>query len=239
MSYKAFAQFYDILTDNVDYTAGCDYISGFFSRYGNGGVRLLDLACGTGTISKIFADKGFDVTGIDLSEDMLTAAEEKCNGSVRLLKGDISDFNLAEKFDICICTLDSINHLENIDAVKSSFNCVRNSLADDGLFIFDVNTIYKHREVLADNTFVFDEEDFFLSWDNECENNTVRILLDIFVFNGKSYDRYSEEFFETAYAADEITQALDGFEIIGIYDNLSENPPHSESERIFFVCKRK
>ena len=80
---------------------------------------------------------------------------------------------------------------------RKCFDCVYNSLDNGGVFVFDVNTVYKHQCILADNTFVFDEEDFFLSWDNEyLGDNTVRILLDFFVFNGSSYDRYSEEFNE-------------------------------------------
>lgn len=238
-SYKTFAQFYDRLTDNVDYTAGGEYITGFFNEYGNGGKKVLDLACGTGTMCSFLSDKGYDVVGVDLSDDMLTIADNKCGGKVKLFKKDITDFSFNEKFDYCICTLDSLNHLPDINAVKSAFNCVFNVLKGSGLFIFDVNTVYKHRQVLADNTFVFDYEDFFLSWDNEyVEDDIIRILIDIFVYNGKSYDRYSEEFSERAYAVDELIAGLEEFEIIKICDNLSQNLPNDESERIFFICRR-
>ncbi|MDE6156137.1 MAG: class I SAM-dependent methyltransferase, partial [Eubacterium sp.] len=191
-SYNTLAQFYDFLTENVDYKVRSEYISNFFSKYGNSGKHVLDLACGTGTISKLLSDKGYNVKGIDISDEMLIVAQKKCQ-NISFFKGDISDFSLPDKFDYCICLLDSLNHLENFDAVKSCFECVYNSLNENGLFIFDVNTIYKHRHILGDNTFIFDEEDFFLSWDNEyCDNNIVRILLDFFIFNGKNYDRFSE-----------------------------------------------
>lgn len=239
MSYNTFALFYDRLTENADYKVRSDYISNFFSQYGNGGKRVLDLACGTGTLCSLFNKKGYNVTGVDLSPDMLTVAKAKCPDS-QFICADISDFNVDEKFDFCTCTLDSINHLENINAVKKCFMSVYNCLDAGGIFVFDVNTIYKHNEILAENTFVFDEDDFFLSWDNEAlGNNRVRILLDFFVFNGKNYDRFSEEFVEIAYSVDDLVSALENFEIIGIYDELSENAHKADSERIYFVCRRK
>ena len=89
------------------------------------------------------------------------------------------------------------------------------------------------------NNFVFDNDGYFLSWDNEqMEDNVIRILLDFFVYNGKNYDRFSEEFYEKAYEIDELKSMLKNFEIIGIYDELTENPPKANSERVFFVCKK-
>lgn len=238
-SYNTFARFYDYLTQNVDYKVRSEYISNFFSDCKRDG-KLLDLACGTGTFSKIFSDSGYSVTGMDNSEEMLTVAQEKCGGKVELIKGDITDFALPEKYNFCICMLDSINHLKDIEYVKKCFECVYNALDYGGIFVFDVNTVYKHKFVLADNAFVFDEEDFFLAWDNEFKgDNTVRILLDFFVYNGRNYDRYSEEFYEKAYELDEIKSALSGFEITGVYDELTQDPPKDDSERIYFVCKRK
>lgn len=238
-SYNTLAQFYDFLTENVDYKVRSEYISNFFSEYGNGGKKVLDLACGTGTISKLLCDNGYEVTGMDISEEMLIVAQEKCQNRVRFFKGDISTFSLPEKFDYCVCLLDSLNHLENISAVKSCFECVGNSLKENGLFIFDVNTVYKHRHILGDNTFVFDEEDFFLSWDNEyCDDNTVRILLDFFVFNGRNYDRFSEEFYEKTYELDELKRILNSFEIIAVYDELTTESPTENSQRVYFVCKK-
>ena len=238
-SYKAFAQFYDYLTENVDYKVRSDYISNFFSEYNNGGNKVLDLACGTGTMSLLLAEKGYLVTGIDLSDDMLTVAENKCDGKVKFLKGNMTDFSLPDKFDYCLCSLDSINHLDGIKEVKKCFDCVYNSLNNNGVFVFDVNTVYKHKNVLGDNTFVFDEEDFFLSWDNEyVGNNTVRILLDFFVFNGRNYDRFSEEFYEKAYETKELLSILSCFKIIGIYDELTMDKPKDDSERLYFVCKK-
>lgn len=240
-SYQTFAEFFDRLTENVDYKVRSAYISNFFSQYGKGDKTVLDLACGTGTISQYLAEKGYHVIGIDLSDEMLIQANNKKISNTFFVKGDITDFKLPERVNYCVCSLDSINHLDSIKAVEACFNCVYECLNTDGVFVFDVNTLYKHKNILADNTFVFDEEDFFLSWDNEyMGDGAVRILLDFFVFNGNSYDRYSEEFCEKAYSLDSIISLLEktGFSVIGMYNDLTDNPPEEDSERIYFAAKK-
>ena len=240
-SYNIFAQFYDRLTENADYQVRSSYISNFFSQYGRGKGTVLDLACGTGSVAKQLSDAGYNVIGIDLSEDMLTVASGKRIENAVFIKADMTDFLLPEKVDYCVCSLDSLNHLDSLSEWRNCFECVFDSLTKGGLFVFDVNTIYKHNEILADNAFLFDEEDFFLAWDNELlKKNKVRILLDFFVYNGVNYDRFSEEFIETAYSIEEIISAFsDLFDIIGIYNELSLEPPREDSERLYFVLRKK
>lgn len=238
-SYNIFAEFYDDLTQNVEYEKIAKYVSSFFKKYYPSGKTVLDLACGTGTLSKLLNEEGYNIIGIDLSDDMLCIASSKSVDNASFIKGDISSFALPQKVDYCVCSLDSINHLKSIEQVGECFNCVYNSLVDGGIFVFDVNTVYKHKNVLNDNTFVFDEENFFLSWDNEyLGENTVRILLDFFVFNGVNYDRFSEEFFEKAYEISELENKLNKFKILGVYDELTLTEPKNDSERIYFVCKK-
>lgn len=239
--YNYFAYRYDELTENVDYDAGSDYISGFLNEQGIGeDSTLLDLACGTGTMSLLLKNRGYRVTGMDLSEEMLSVADHKAQGEIPFIKADMRDFRLENAVDACVCCLDSLNHLSSLEDIESTFKCVHESLRDGGIFIFDVNTVYKHNHVLADNSFIFDEEDYFLAWDNEfLEENRVRIMLDFFVFNGENYDRYSEEFIETAFSEECIRAALNPyFEVLGVYDELTLDPPKTDSERIYFVCKR-
>lgn len=241
-AYNHFAEIYDDLTENVNYKVRSDYISDFFDKYGvpeKG--KILDLACGTGSISAELLKKGYTIIGIDSSSEMLSVADNKLNGNVHLYNAEMQNFTLTEPVNAVICLLDSINHLESLKDIENCFKCVYNSLTENGLFIFDVNTVYKHNFVLGDNTFVFDEENYFLSWDNELlKNNKVRILLDIFQFNGKSYDRFSEEFIETAYDTDDLKRLSEPyFELLGIYDELSLNPPENDSQRLYFVCKRR
>ena len=169
-NYGIFARYYDELLKNAEYEVRSDYISGFFNAEGIKYGKLLDLACGTGEFAKNFIHKGFDVVGIDLSEEMLTVAKAKCP-DVRFFRGNISSFELSEKFDCCICCLDSLNHLCSKEEWTGCFSSVYNSLKSGGIFIFDVNTVYKHNNILANNSFIFDEKDYFLAWDNEGLNN--------------------------------------------------------------------
>ncbi len=243
-SYQTFAYLYDELTQNVEYEKRCEYILSFFEQNGIKSGTVLDLACGTGSMSIPFMKKGYSIIGVDLSEEMLEIASNRlfeAGNIFSLLKAKMQEFELPEKAEACICCLDSINHLNNIDDVLATFKNVYDSLDNNGLFVFDVNTVYKHNEILADNTFVFDEDDYYLVWDNEAvDDRTVRILLDMFIFNGKSYDRFSEEFEETAYSVEELSNLLNkvGFVDIKVYDELSYDEPKNDSERIYFVCKK-
>lgn len=239
-SYNTFAQFYDSLTENVDYKNRTDYIVSLFDKVNGSRGKALDLACGTGSVALHLKEKGFDVIGVDSSQEMLAQADNKASGIIEFICSDMTSFQLNEKVDLCVCSLDSINHLLTLEDVKRCFDCVYNSLTENGVFIFDVNTPFKHNCILADNTFVFDEEDFFLSWDNELESDdAVRILLDFFVFNGVNYDRFSEEFYEKAYSVEQLKSVLDKFDVLSVYDDMTENSPNDKSERIYFVCKRK
>lgn len=243
-SYNFFAGLYDALTENVDYKVRSDYISDFFKAENINDGTLLDLACGTGSFSEQFAKMGYNIIGVDLSPQMLTQAQiklSKINCDFDLINAQMQDFVSSRPVDGIICCLDSINHLTEINDVQSTFYNAYSSLKDNGLFVFDVNTIYKHQQILSDNTFVFDEDDYYLVWDNESvDDREVRIILDFFVCNGKNYDRYSEEFNERAYSSDEIIAMLKnaGFSTVNVYDELSLKAPRSDSERLYFVCKK-
>ena len=243
-SYCEFSAVYDELTQNVDYPKRFEYINHFLIENNITNGTVLDLACGTGSMSIELIKNGFDVIGIDLSENMLELASNRLleyGDNFSLLKGNMTDYRLDKSVKACICSLDSINHLNDIKDVEKTFCNVYNSLDENGVFVFDVNTVYKHNEILANNTFVFDEEDFYLVWDNEfVSDRVVRILLDMFVWNGKSYDRFSESFEETAYSIEDLLDALcrAGFFDISVYDELTLNPPRDKSERLYFICKK-
>ena len=241
-SYNIFSKYYDYLTQNVDYDAGSSFISGIFKA--NNVKTALDLACGTGIMSKRLIKEGYEITGIDSSSEMLTQAQQRLlnyEGKYSLIHAKMQDFSLEKPVDAVICCLDSINHLTDEKDVLKTIENVYNSLTDGGVFIFDVNTVYKHQTQLNNKAYVFDEEDFFLAWDNELEeDNLVRIMLDFFVFNGESYDRYSEEFYEKAYSTQVLCDMLKsvGFDNINIYGGFDYSKPLEDSERLYFVCKK-
>lgn len=154
--YSRFAEYYDVLTKNICYKERAAYFNTLIERFGgkSGGI-LLDLACGTGSLSEEFTKLGYDVIGVDNSQEMLSVALEKKLDSdlpIQYLHQNMTKLDMFGTIDITICALDSLNHLPNLDAVKATAERVSLFTNPGGLFIFDVNTPYKHEKVLANNT---------------------------------------------------------------------------------------
>lgn len=246
MAYETFSRFYDTLTNNVDYEKRADYFCRLLSPCKKSGSILLDLACGTGSMSVEMAKRGFDVIGVDPSAGMLTAAREKIAESgydILLLCQSAGELDLYGTVDCAVCCLDSVNHFDGADEVKKAFSKVSLFMNKGGLFVFDVNTVYKHRGVLADNTFVYDCEGVYCAWQNSLNPDfSVDITLDFFAENENGlWERSGEEFTEYAYEIDEIKSMLEeaGFSVQGVYDDMTENPVKSDSERAVFVARKE
>ena len=246
MSYDIFSGFYDRLTDNVEYEKRADYFCRLLSMCDINAGILLDLGCGTGSMSVKMADKGFDVIGVDISIGMLGVAQQKMYESgkqILFLNQPMQDIDLYGTVDCAICVLDGINHLNDSDEVRQTFEKVSLFMNKGGAFAFDVNTIYKHKNVLADNAFIYDFDDLYCAWQNSYneEDNSVDITLDFFEEEEGVYYRSGESFSEQAYELGEISAWLEdaGFEIIGIYDDLTTTPVKPDSERAVFLAKKK
>lgn len=245
--FEAFAGVYDIFTEGVDYKSRADYILSLLRNNGIENGTLLDLACGTGSLTVEFCKKGFETIAVDLSEDMLLSAREKLEAfgdKALILCQDMRQLDLFGTVNAAVCSLDSINHLDNIDDVRTVFQKVSLFTEPGGVFVFDVNTLYKHNCILADNTFVYESEDAFLVWQNSLQEDgrSVDIMLDIFTENENGlYERESEDFTETAYSEDEIKAALwqAGFTDIEVFDDLSFDKPSEDSQRVYFTAKKK
>lgn len=244
--YGDFAFYYDALTDNVGYDKRCDYIYSLLSENGINKGILLDLACGTGSLSVLLAKKGFEVVGVDASEDMLSIAQSKLyetGTDAIFLCQKMQELDLFGTIDAAVCTLDSINHLTEVNDVKEALKRVALFMNDGGIFVFDVNTVYKHKEVLGNNTFVYDMEDVFCVWQNSFDeaNCTTDVSLDIFEKDeDESYIRTTEEFSERGYELEDISAWLFEvrFEVIGIYDEMTKNPVNEKTQRAVFVCRK-
>lgn len=245
MSYDIFASYYDILTENIDYNKRAKYFDRLIEKFGgNKDGILLDLACGTGSLTTEFVKMGYDVVGVDGSEEMLSIAIEKKyenNIDVLFLCQDMRNLDLFGTIDISICALDSINHITNLDDLEKIFERVSLFSNKHALFIFDVNTIYKHREILSDRTFVYDCDDIYCVWQNShCnDNNEIEINLDFFERDNDCYYRSEESFFERAYSIDELSNLLDktGFEVLAIYADDTESEPNEDTQRLVFVAR--
>lgn len=247
MSYDVFSQYYDALTDNVGYRKRADYFCSLLSLCGVEGGILLDLACGTGNMSVLLAQRGFDVIGVDVSVGMLSAAQQKSMEqglNILYLCQDMRHLDLYGTIDAAVCVLDGLNHLPDANSVKEAIKGVSLFMNSGGAFAFDVNTVYKHRQVLANNAFIYDCEDVFCAWQNTLnkENCRVDISLDFFEDNGDgTYERSGESFSELAYPLEDISEMLTqaGFEVIGIYDDMTFSPVKENSERAVFLAKKK
>lgn len=244
-SYVSFAQFYDGLMQNVEYENRCTYILELMKRHNHDMGITLDLACGTGTLTRLLAKNGVDVYGIDASAEMLSEAMQKTaeeNLDILYLKQKMQNLDLYGTINTCVCTLDSINHLTRAEDVQKAFDKVAFFMDKDGIFMFDVNTVYKHNNILANNTFVYENEKVFCVWQNTIgENNAVTIDLDFFEEEDGVYYRSQESFCERAYSDEQIKQMLAqaGFELEATYGDLTFDVPKETEQRVIYVAKMK
>lgn len=246
MSYEQFADVYDRLQYDVDYEKRALYLAELFMKYDRLPTLLLDVACGTGGFSVIFAKMGVDVIGADPSPEMLDKARQKLDQAgqnVLLLCQSAEELDLYGTVDGAICCLDSLNHIIDEQEFKNSIKHIALFLEPQRLFIFDVNTVFKHKSILSGNTFVKENDGVFCVWQNsECdEENIVDIELNFFTEqkNG-SYLRTLEQFSERAYSVEFINEILTeaGLETVAVLGDMSDTAPKEDEERIIFVTRK-
>ena len=244
-SYNSFARFYDGLMEDADYKNRCEYILALAKKHNHEMGITLDLACGTGSFTRELAKSGVDVYGIDASAEMLCEAMQKNSEeglNILYLRQKMQNLDLYGTIDTCVCTLDSINHVTNISDVAKAFDRVGLFMDDEGLFIFDVNTVYKHREVLANNTFVIENENVYCVWQNSLEeDDVVKINLDFFEEEDGVYYRSEESFCERAYSDEQLREMLlkAGFEVEAVYGDMTFEKPAETEQRAIYVARMK
>lgn len=240
--YDAMAAVYDELMYDVDYEGWFNYIEEIFDRYGKRPKSILEMACGTGNLSYYLARKGYDLTCFDISNDMLSVAYNKLKdfSNVTILNQDMTEFNILKKYDCVISICDSINYIIDKDELVNTFKRVKDHLKDDGIFIFDINSHYKLKNIIGNNIFVEDREDVFYTWTNSFDEdeNIAEFYLTFFIKDKNGYyKRFDEDHMEKAYTVEEIIDLLKkaGFNKIDNFDFLTFNTPKDISERINFV----
>lgn len=245
MSYSYFAEYYDALMQPVHYGARAEYVLELLKRYHHLPGLTLDLACGTGSFTLELKKRGVDIYGVDMSPQMLAQAQQKAfeqGENILFLCQKMQNIDLYGTVDTVVCTLDSLNHLINPEDLQSTFQRVALFLNPGGYFVFDMNTMYKHREVLANHTFVYDLDDIYCVWQNRLDPGKclTYITLDLFAKEEQGYQRYCEEFSERGYALSEVKQMLQiaGLTFVDVFDDCTFLPLVETSERMILVARK-
>lgn len=243
-AYTGFAEVYDVFQDNVPYEEWCAYVTGLLKEYQVMDGLVLDLGCGTGSLTELMARSGYDMIGIDNSGEMLQIAMNKRNASgldILYLLQDMRGFELYGTVKAVISICDSINYIMEYQELVEVFRLVNNYLDPKGVFIFDLNTEYKYRELLADNTFAEDREESSFIWNNfyDEEDKVNEYDLTLFVKEGELYRKFEETHYQRAYGLDQIQQAIrdGGMEFVAAYDACTRNPVQQDSERIYVIAR--
>lgn len=244
--YSDFAYVYDRLMQDVNYSEWADYIECLFDRYSKSKPELvLDMACGTGSLTLELAKRGYDMTGIDMSPDMLSCAVEKSAGidpAPLWVCQDMREFELYGTMDAILCTMDSLNYVQDPSELKGIFKLIKNYLNPGGLFIFDMNTPYKLEHILGNHLFYEILEDVTYLWRNEYCSETKICSFDLTFFVREAQDTYrrlDEEQQQKAWTKVEIQGLLHeaGLELLDLLDAFTQSPPVETSERFFYVAR--
>ena len=243
--YSIFAEVYDSLTEDVEYSRRADYIVSLLRKFDCRPEIILDLGCGTGSVTNLLAKKGYSMIGVDMSPEMLSIASEKAEKEgvdVLYLNQPMEQFELYGTVGAVICLLDSLNYITEEKDLMETFRLVHNYLDPGGLFIFDINTAYKLKKILPGNTFCGESEKAFYSWENvfDPDYNICEFTLNFFIKAGQHYSRHIETHYQKAYTDAFIKKTLNqcGFEVLSTFDDVSFDNPARNSEKVFYIAKK-
>ena len=244
-SYTSFAQVYDMFMDNVDYPAWSKYLIQLLKEYQVEDGLVLDLGCGTGNMTELLAKEGYDMIGVDNSEDMLEIASEKRAESglnILYLLQDMREFELYGTVKAAVSICDSMNYILEKEDLVQVFKLVNNYLDPGGLFIFDMNTIHKYRDVIGDTTIAEDREDGSFIWENSYDRENALNVYELALFLPREdglYEKWEEEHVQKAYSIEAIKAMIvkAGMELVAVCDAYTHNPGDENCERLTFVAR--
>lgn len=245
VAYKSFAQVYDLFMNNVPYEEWCRYLTGLLEEYGISEGLLLELGCGTGSMTELLSQKGYDMIGVDNSEDMLEIAMDKRVDSghdILYLLQDMREFELYGTVRAVISICDSMNYILEEEDLLQVFRLVNNYLDPGGYFIFDLNTIYKYEQI-GESTIAENLEEASFIWDNfyDTETQINEYELAIFIPEGEEglYRKYEEFHEQRGYDPEVIRRLLEeaGMQFVAAYDAFTRNPVRPDSERIYVIAR--
>jgi SAM-dependent methyltransferase len=252
MIYDLLAPIYDEVNSEIDYVKWADFFERLIDTYGEDNPKpklVLDLGCGTGKMTLELAKRGYDMTGVDISAEMLDMAEKRANelsfsGKILWLLQDMRSFELYGTVDLCVSTLDSINHLTSKKDLEKTLSLVHNYLIPNGLFIFDINGKAKFEKIYKDNSYVYENQGSVCVWQNYYNEKTKICDFLITVFDEEKdgrYARYDELEREKMYTLRQMKSYLlnCGFEFVAAFSNFEMNSACDDDERIYIVAKCK
>ncbi|WP_027407869.1 class I SAM-dependent DNA methyltransferase [Anoxybacteroides tepidamans] len=248
MTYESFAYWYDELMKEAPYDKWKAFVHQKIQQYGKKSTkRLLDVGCGTGELAVRLARDGFDVTGVDLSENMLAIAQAKAElqrVNVEFFQQSMTELEGYAPFDAVMIFCDSLNYLEHEQDVQQTFRRIYDLLHEGGLLLFDVHSVYKIDYLFRGATFASNEESISYIWTCDALEETPHTVAHDLTFfvqeeDGR-YERYDEWHVQRTFAVSEYEQWLidAGFKIMEISADFNEQPPSEQAERIFFVAKK-
>jgi len=244
--YGQIAPIYDILMSDVDYRSWAEYVLKLLERAGaKPGQSLLDLACGTGAMTLLLAQAGYQTSGMDLSPEMLKIARQKAaeqKQEMEFFQGDLRTFNTECNYNVTTCFFDSVNYLLTPEDVAACFSSVHRALEPGGAFVFDVNTIHALSHFWGDNTEMRNDKGVISVWSNRYlpATQTSNLELTVFIPRGELYEKITEHHQERAYPLDELKQALikTGFFQVECFRQNSQDQPSEETKRVTFLARK-
>ena len=242
-AYTGFAKVYDLFMDDIPYEKWCDYVTGLLKEHGVEKGLVLDLGCGTGKLTRMLAGRGYDMIGVDCSGEMLElAAQQNEDGRILYLQQDMREFELYGTVRAIVSICDSMNYLMEYEELVQVLRLANNYLDPGGIFIFDMNTPYKYREVLGEQTIAENGEEGSFIWENYFDEeqgiNEYDLTLFIREEDGR-YQKYEETHFQRAYDQQTIKKAIEeaGLKLAAIYEACEREAPKEDSERMYFVVE--
>ena len=243
MAYNEFAYFYDEFNGEADYDALYEQIRQELNAHDIRDGILADLGCGTGELTLMLTQAGYDMIGIDQSEEMLCVVRDKAeqlglSGKLLLLQQDLLKLDLYGTIRGAVSTFDTFNHIPDLDKAIANAGFF---MEKGGVLLFDMNTPYKHRHILAGQTFDIEAEDADCHWSNRYDETAQRVDITINIDYHETGEHFHEQFYEYTYDLDTIRAALEkhGFALESVCDGESFGPLTDESERYFFCAVKQ
>lgn len=241
-AYTGFAQVYDTFMDNIPYDEWGDYLVSLLKKYGVRDGLVLDMGCGTGAMTRFLNQRHYDMIGIDISDEMLAIAREKSPSDILYLLQDMRSFELYGTVRAVVSICDSMNYILDDEELYQVFCLVNNYLDPEGIFIFDLNTVYKYKKILGEQTIAEDRDECSFIWDNFYDEEEMINEYDLSIFVREKDDlfrKFQETHYQRAYSQEKVKALLEksGMEVLAIYDAFTYNKPEPDSERVYFVAR--